>query len=245
MDIWKYFDITHRDHVVCNPISVEKVDELVRLFDLPAGARVLDIACGKAEILVRTAEQYGCTGIGVDISPFAVRDARARADQRVPGKLEFVEQDGAAFESEAGSFDLAMCVGASWTFGGHAATTAALARLVRPGGLVVAGEPFWRQEPPPEYLAASGMGRDAFGSHAGNVAAGVEQGLTPLYAVASSDDDWDRYQGLTWRAAERWAAANPGDPDREAVLARVRAARDTYLRWERELFGWAIYVWSR
>ena len=57
MDIWKYFDITHRDHVVCNPISVEKVDELVRLFDLPACARVLDIACGKAEILVRTAEQ--------------------------------------------------------------------------------------------------------------------------------------------------------------------------------------------
>ena len=77
------------------------------------------------------------------------------------------------------------------------------------------------------------------------LAAGVEQGLTPLYAVASSDDDWDRYQGLTWRAAERWAAANPGDPDREAVLARVRAARDTYLGWERELFGWAIYVWSR
>src|SRR5512140_3921834 len=77
MDRSKYFDITHRDHVVCNPLSVEKVDEIVCLLDLQAGARVLDIACGKAEILVRISERYECTGIGVDISPYAASDARA------------------------------------------------------------------------------------------------------------------------------------------------------------------------
>jgi len=242
MDRGKYFDITHRDHVVCNPLSVEKVDEIVHLLDLPAGARVLDIACGKAEILVRVAERYACTGIGVDISPYAARDARARAGSRVPGKLEIVEQDGAEFRADAASFDLAMCVGASWTFGGHAATLGALAGWVRPGGLVMAGEPFWRKEPAPEYLEATGMERNLFGDHRGNVSAGLDQGLTLLYSVVSSEDDWGRYQGLTWNAAERWAAANPDDPDREAVLARTRTARDNYLRWERDLFGWAVYL---
>jgi len=245
MDRWKFFDITHRDHVICNPVSVAKVDELVLLLDLPAGARVLDIACGKAEILVRVAEQYQCTGIGVDISPYAANDARARAELRAPGKLEIVEQDGGEFAAGPGSFDLAMCAGASWTFGGHAATLAALARWVRPGGLIVAGEPFWKKEPSPEYLAASGMDRALFGDHHANLAAGVQQGLTPLYALVSSDDDWDRYHGLTWNAGERWAAANPGDPDREAVLARLRTARDHYLRWERDLFGWAVYLFRK
>ncbi len=89
------------------------------------------------------------------------------------------------------------------------------------------------------------MQRDLFGDHWGNVSAGLEQGLTLLYSVVSSGDDWDRYHGLTWNAAERWAAANPGDPDREAVLARMRTARDNYLRWERGLFGWAVYLFSK
>ena len=25
MDIWKFYDITHRDHVVCNPTNEEKL----------------------------------------------------------------------------------------------------------------------------------------------------------------------------------------------------------------------------
>ena len=245
MDRWKFFDITHRDHVVCNPLSVEKVDELVRLLDLPAGARVLDIACGKAEILVRISERYECAGIGVDISPYAASDARDRAGLRVPGELEIVEQDGAEFKAEPASFDLAMCVGASWTFGGYPGTLGALVRWVRPGGLVLVGEPFWKKDPASEYVEATGMERSLFRDHKGNVSAGLEQGLTLLYTVASSEDDWDRYHGLTWRAGERWAAANPGDPDREAVLARLRTARDHYLRWERDLFGWALYLFSK
>jgi SAM-dependent methyltransferase len=245
LDSWKFFDITHRDHVICNPLSVEKVDELVQLLDLPAGARVLDIACGKAEILVRTVERYGCTGIGVDLSPFAANDARALADRRVPGKLEIVEQDGAAFQAEPASFDLSMCVGASWTFGGHEGTLRALAGWVRPGGLIVAGEPFWKKEPPADYLEAGGMDRSLFADHHGNVTTGLEQGLTLLYTLVSSDDDWDRYQGLNWRAAEQWAAANPDDPDRETVLTRMRNDRDRYLRWERDLLGWAVYVFRR
>ena len=59
MDLWRFFDVTHREHVVCNPISVEKLEELIALLSLKPGARVLDIASGKGEFLVSTGLQQG------------------------------------------------------------------------------------------------------------------------------------------------------------------------------------------
>jgi len=78
MDLWKFFDITHREHVVCNPISIEKLEELIALLSLRPGARVLDIASGKSEFLVRLAERYGIEGVGVDLSPYCIADARRK-----------------------------------------------------------------------------------------------------------------------------------------------------------------------
>jgi len=49
MDTWKFYDITHREHVVCNPTSEEKLTRLVELLRLPTDAQVVDIACGKGE----------------------------------------------------------------------------------------------------------------------------------------------------------------------------------------------------
>ena len=101
MDTWKYYAITHRDHVVCNPLSVAKLDEMIGLLDLPRGARVLDIACGKGEFLVRLVERYGVRGVGVDLSPHFVRDVRSLAEARVPGAdLQLLEMDGAAYAGE-------------------------------------------------------------------------------------------------------------------------------------------------
>ncbi len=128
MDRWKCFAITHRDHTVCNPLSVAKLDELVTLFALPPQALVVDIACGKAELLVRLVERYGVRGDGVDLSPDFVGDARRRATTRIPNAaLQFHEQDGRTFAAAPHSYDLAMCIGASWTFGGHRSTLHALA----------------------------------------------------------------------------------------------------------------------
>jgi hypothetical protein len=53
MDTWKFYDITHREHVVCNPTSEEKLARLVDLLGLPTDAQVVDVACGKGEFLIR------------------------------------------------------------------------------------------------------------------------------------------------------------------------------------------------
>ncbi len=247
MDIWKFFDITHREHVVCNPTSEEKLTWLVRLLRLPTDAQVVDIACGKGELLIRLAEAYGARGEGIDISPFFIAEARRRLAARASsGSITFTEMDGSAFEpEEPHSLDLASCLGASWVFGGHAATLDALAGMVKPGGWVVTGEPYWLREPAEEYLEASGVARDDFGSHASNAQAGELRGLDLVQTVVSNQDDWDRYEGLQWYATDEYARDHPHDPDLAELVERVGKARAAYLRWGRDTLGWAIYLFRR
>jgi SAM-dependent methyltransferase len=243
MDTWKYFGITHADHVICNPTSSGRLDELIGLLDLAAGADVWEAACGKGELLIRLAERSGTHGVGVDKSPYELRAARDHAAARVPGAdLQLIEGDAAAHEPGPASVDLAACLGASWIWGGHRGTLRALRKAVRPGGLVLVGEPYWKRDPEPEYLAAAGLAADLFATLHGNAAIGAEEGLVLLYVMPSSDEDWDRYELLQLRAAERHAVASPDDPDLAELLARVRQGIDAYLRWGRDTLGWAIYL---
>jgi hypothetical protein len=110
---------------------------------------------------------------------------------------------------------------------------------------IIVGEPYWRQPPEEEYLAAIGEQRSNYVTHRENVEVGQAQGLELAYTLVSSPDDWDRYEGLQWYAAERWARAHPEDPDVEAVLERVRRNKMAYLTWGRETLGWAIYVFMK
>jgi len=244
MDMWKFYDITHREHVVCNPTSEEKLARLVGLLRLPEDARVVDIACGKGEFLIRLAEAYGIRGTGIDISPFCIADAERRLEARAPGAaVVFNEMNGSDFSPDKPhSLALASCIGASWVFGGHAATLEALSGMVEPGGWVVVGEPYWLQEPSEEYLVALGDVRDSFGTHLENVEAGELRGLELVHALVSNKDDWDKYEGLQWYATAEFARSHPDDQDLPELLERVAKARVAYLRWGRDTLGWAIYV---
>lgn len=135
MDTWKFYDITHREHVVCNPTSEEKLARLVELLRLPTDAQVADIACGKGEFLIRLAEAYRARVAGIDISPFHIADAKHRLEARAPNAgITFTQKDGADFTPDAPhTLDLASSLGASWIFGGHAGTLDALISRVKPG----------------------------------------------------------------------------------------------------------------
>lgn len=247
MDTWKFYDITHRWHVVCNPMSLKKIDRLIALLRLPPGSRVVEIASGKGEILVRIVEAYGASAVGVDISPYFVASARKKLSERAPdAQVTLLEMDGADFTpDEPESFDLGICLGASWIYKGHEGTLRAVAGMVAPGGWVVVGEPYWRQDPSEEYLEASGDRREVFGSHDANVAVGETLGLRLEYALVSNEDEWDEYEGLQWYAAERYARTHADDPDVPELLNRVAKQKLTYLKWGRGTLGWAIYAFRK
>ncbi|MCP4426557.1 MAG: class I SAM-dependent methyltransferase [Chloroflexi bacterium] len=247
MDTWKYFDITHKNHIICNPSSLEKYQQLIDLLKLPPNANVLELAMGKGEFILRLAEKYGVSGVGVDISPYVVRDAYAKLAERAPdANITFLEMGGADYQpDESESFDLTVCMGASWIFDGHKGTLAALKTMTKLGGLIVVGEPYWLQEPDPAYLKMAGFERDLFDTHYGNVQTGQELGLTLLYTLVSNFDEWDRYEGLQWNAAENYVIAHPDDPDVPELLQRVHAAKEEYLRWGRDALGWALYLFRK
>jgi hypothetical protein len=67
-------------------------------------------------------------------------------------------------------------------------------------------------------------------------------GLPVVSVLASSDDDWDRYETQHWDAVERWLAENPDDPDAPEIRARHEHWKRTYLRHGREYLGWAIFA---
>lgn len=247
MDNWKFFDITHREHIICNPTNIEKLEQLVSLVRLRPDSHVVEIAAGKGEFIIRLAERYGIEGVGVDLSPYHIADAKRKCQERVPdARLTFLEMDGADYEPQKpGRLDLAACIGASWIYGGHRGTLKALERMAAPESWIVVGEPYWRCEPEREYLQAIGQEPNSFGTHAENAEAGQEFGLELAFTLVSSQDDWDRYEGLQWYAAEDWAAGHPTDADVQEVLQRVRQGKAAYLRWGRDALGWAIYVFKK
>jgi len=247
MDRWKYFDITHKMHLVCNPRVKEKLYRLCGLLPLGRESLVLDIACGKGEFLVRLAELQGVSGVGVDLSPYCIRDCEGKKRERVPeADLVFIEMDGAKYAPEEGEkYHLASCIGASWVYGGYLGTLQALQEMTMPGGLVVVGEPFWRREPSDDYLESQNMKKEDYGSHVGNVRMGEELGHRCVYTLVSDEDDWDHYEALQWLSAEEYVAENPDDPDNEKLLSKVRKNKDAFLDEGRNTLGWAIYVFKK
>jgi len=62
--------------------------------------------------------------------------------------------------------------------------------------------------------------------------------------LVSSDDEWDRYETLQWRAAARYADLHADDPEVTELLARVEKSRREYLSWGRDTLGWALYLFA-
>ena len=247
MDMWKYFGITHTDHTVMNPMSLAKTEELIKCLRLPDSGRVLDVACGKAEFLCLVAERYEVGGTGLDLSPITIEEARKNVAARgLEKRIELLQMEGSKYEpGRGGLLELASCIGASWIYAGYKGTLEALSRMVQPGGFVLVGEPFWRTEPDSDYLKLTGQNANLCGTHRSNVQTGVDLGLSFLYSVVSNEDDWDRYEGLQWQAAERYAAAHPDDADVEQLLQTLHKNRDAYLRWGRDCLGWAMYLFRK
>jgi SAM-dependent methyltransferase len=233
-----FFAVAEHDHELQNPTSPGKIRLLGERLRLGPQSRVLDVACGKAGPAVLLALAFGCRIVGVERAPEFVAAARQRIDEAgLADLVEVVEGDAQAFPLEPQSFDVALCLGASFVWHGLEGTLAALAPAVRPGGHVVVGEPFWRTWPLPEGVDDIGYVPLRETAHRFEAA-----GLELVTLIASSDDDWDTYESLHWRALEEWLAANPHDPDAPSLRERHVQAREDYLAFERALLGWAIFV---
>jgi SAM-dependent methyltransferase len=240
---WRW-EIVEHDHEIQNPTSAEKIRLLGDYVRLGPESRVLDIACGKAGPAIVLAETYGCRIVGVERLPAFADEARARIAARGLGHLIEVQTgDGAGFPLEPETWDVALCIGASFVWGTIEDAAAQLAPAVKSGGFVAVGEPFWRTWPlPPEIEPESFVAADTCVPLDETIARFQRSGLALTGLIAASEDDWDRYESLHWRAAEEWLAENADDPRAADIRSGQEGQRELYVRVRRPHLGWAVFV---
>ncbi len=235
------WEVVERDHEIQNATSPAKIKLLGEYLRLGPESRVLDIACGKAGPAVILAATYGCRITGIELRAAFADAARVRiAAAGLASRVEVQTADAAIVELEPGAWDVALCLGAAFVWGTIADAAAALHPAVRPGGSVAIGEPFWRQPPPP-----AGAHPGDFVNLAETVARFEGAGFAPTGIIAASEDDWDHYESLHWRAVEEWLAEEPDHPDALEIRARHEERRTSYFRVDRAHLGWAIFVGLR
>ena len=236
----RYFVVAEASHELQNPTSPEKLLLLGKRLGLGPDSRVLDIASGRGGPALLLAREYGCTWHGIEVSPdfhaVAVeRIAEAGLDDRVTFELG----DAAQVTHELESYDVGLCLGASFVYGSLADTVEAIAPAVRPGGYVVVGEPYWRRLPLPDDDEDR---NEPWTTLEGTVTVFETSGLPVISVIASSEDDWDRYETLHWQSVEAWLADNADDPDAREIRVRHERYKRNYLRHQRDYLGWAMFV---
>ena len=240
----RYYVVAEAAHELQNPTSEDKLLLLGRRLGLGPHSRVLDIASGRGGPAVLLAAAYGCHVDGIEIAEEFVSVAVERAAERsLAERVSFRLDDAADIALPGETYDAALCLGASFVYGDLVETLARLAPVVRPGGYLAVGEPYWRRLPLPEDYDDRELRLTTL---EGTVTTFETEGLAVVAVIASSEDDWDRYETLHWQAVERWLAENPDDPDAPGIAARAEREKRTYLRHGRDYLGWAIFVgWKR
>jgi precorrin-6B methylase 2 len=246
LDRNKFSAIAHRHHEFGNPISKEKLMKMIELVALKPQDKVIDIGAGKCELLIRLVENYQVSATAIELYDGAIEDAKSRARGRIPeGSIEFIVNDArVAVEScKKEGYDLGICIGSNHALGGLESTIKTLKRLVKKDSYILIGEGYWKQRPSAEYLKALGDADESeLKTHSENVKVGGELGLIPLWSYGVNDDDWDNYEWLYSMSIENYCHENPNDPDREAMLQRIRSWRSTYLQWGRDTLGFGMYL---
>jgi SAM-dependent methyltransferase len=236
----RYFTVAERDHELQNPTSEDKLRLLGGRLRLDSSSRVLDIASGRGGPALLLASEFGCRVEGIEIAPEFHAAAVERAEAAGLEELvSFRLGDASQAELEAGAYDVAMCLGASFVWGSLAGTLDALEPTIRDGGHVVVGEPYLRRLPVPQDYEE---GHGPYTTLEGTIAIMDSGTLQAVAVIASSDDDWDRYETLHWRAVEEWLAENPDDADAADIRARHERYKHDYLRYGRDHLGWAIFA---
>ena len=77
------------------PTTMPVVERMLELAEIRTGDLIYDLGCGDGRILIHAAKIYGTRGVGIDLDPERVAEAREKAKaEGVSHLLEFRAEDG-------------------------------------------------------------------------------------------------------------------------------------------------------
>ncbi|WP_370326498.1 cyclopropane-fatty-acyl-phospholipid synthase family protein [Euzebya sp.] len=213
------------------PASPARIDAIADGLAVEAPGTVLDVGCGRGDLLLRVlAAAPGTRGIGVDLDRAALDAARDRAREAgLAGRVTFAEADAAEWE---GSCDAAICVASSHALGGTAAMLLRLAELVPSGGLALVGDGVWERRPDAWH-------REVFGDMPD-----TDQLLEWAAMESWTVEDVDRSTAEEWDAFEAAWTAGVEAVGTDAARAYAAERREEYRRY-RGVVGFAWLVLRR
>lgn len=244
MDIPRIFNITESAHRIHNPLTPEKLATLGSALRLQSGARVLDLGSGSGEMLCTWARDHGIIGTGIDMSQLFTEQAKLRAEELgVVDQVRFIHEDAAGYVSDV-KVDVAACLGATWIAGGFGGTIELLAKSLRTGGIILIGEPYWRQLPPTEEVAKGSLASSIsdFLPLPELIGSFGRLGYDVVEMVLADQDSWDRYEATKWLTMRRWLDAHPDDELAKEVRAQLTTEPQRYATYTREYMGWGVFA---
>lgn len=239
----RFHEIAETNHHILNPFTEDKLILLGEICRLTPETRQLDLCCGKAEMLCQWSQHWGIRGVGVDISAVFLAAARHRAHQLgVSDRITLVEGDAASYAAEPNSFDIVSCIGATWIGNGLVGTLKLMQKALKPGGLLLVGEPYVIGTPPDAAFTAMGLGKEDFVSLAGTLDRIESTGLELVEMVLANHDSWDRYVAAQWQTVDDWLRAHPDDLEAPTLRHWNAQAKRSYLQYQRDYLGWGVFV---
>jgi SAM-dependent methyltransferase len=157
--------------------------------------------------------------------------------------VTIVHDDAAGWVSTE-PVDIVACVGATWIGGGVPGTVDLLRRSLRPGGVLLIGEPYWRAEPPDQETieGCHATSRDSFHSLPDLVSLFAELDCDLVEMVLADEHSWDRYEAAQWLNIRRFLDANPDDPIADELRRELDAAPLLHVRFQRAWLGWGVFA---
>ncbi len=243
MDFQQIVSLSQGPLSIMNPLSIEKALYIGEIAGMGEGKSVIDFGCGNGTVLGLWSQNFGVSGVGIDIREDACRTASMTMEELgVSDKISVFFADAASYEKdESETYDYAVALGASQIWGGIEETLKALSSCLNAGGSIIIGDRYWKKDSaPPEFCRQWSEILTEYEI----LQIIKDNGYELRSVIRASDDDWDIYESGIWRNCQDWLAIqeNADSADYNDVLEYFHRIQDEYIAYGRENIGWAMYL---